>query len=301
MMRSMRSTPYFASLALLVACGPAPRHNGDDGPDSGSGGSCTSTGVENDPTTCSDGVDNDCSGHTDCADPSCSGIGNCPVCGMVQHPLSSPLPLPDGIIGSSCSSDAQCSGSTPSCVEMECHGSYTSKLHFTGFGQNQQFMAISNIQSVCVTIEHSWARDMEISLMAPTGQLVRLSKFKGRSGGELYLGMANDCDSSGSPVPGTGADYCWKPNATKMPMLDFADSGGTMNQVTGCDSLSHEEIPPGDYQASDSWGNLIGATLNGDWQIVVTDLWPIDNGYIFKWSISFDPSILQDCSDPVIQ
>jgi hypothetical protein len=184
---------------------------------------------------------------------------------------------------------------------MECHGSYTSKLHFDGFAQNQTFQAVSNIQSVCVTIEHTWARDMEISLRAPSGQLVRLSKFKGRTGGELYLGMANDCDDAANPVPGVGADYCWKPTATTPPMLDFADNGGTMNQVANCFGSTSEEIPPGDYQASDPWTTLIGATLNGDWEIVVTDLWPEDNGYIFKWSIAFDPSVITDCSDPVIQ
>ena len=86
-------------------------------------------------------------------------------------------------------------------------------------------------------------------------------------------------------------------------MLDYADSGGTLSQVQYCSisSVMEPEIPPGDYQASDPWSNLIGATLNGDWEIVVTDLWPADNGYIFKWSIAFDPGVIQDCSDPVIQ
>jgi hypothetical protein len=294
----MRFVVALISIAIVTACGPGPRQNPHGGPDAAGSGMI---GDENTPDTCSDGFDNNGNGLIDCADPTCSGIGTCPVCGMVQHPLSSPLALPDGIIGSACTSDAQCGGTTPSCVEMECHGSYTSKLHFDGFAMGQQFTSISNIQSVCVTIEHSWARDMEISLQAPSGQIVRLSKFKGRAGGEIYLGQANDCDSASSPVPGTGADYCWKPNATQMPMLDFADSGGAMASAVGCDTVSHQEMPPGDYQASDSWGNLLGATLNGDWQIVVTDLWPIDNGYIFKWSISFDPSVLQNCSDPVIQ
>ena len=303
----MRSTWLaFGSAALLAACGPASQRPGG-GSGSGSNGpdaapqQCVPTSAENTPDTCSDGMDNDCDGHTDCSDPDCSGIGTCPICGMVQHPLSSPLPLPDGIIGTSCTSDTMCSGTTPSCVEMECHGSYTSKLHFDGFAPNQQFTAVSNIQSVCVTMEHSWARDIEISLESPTGQLVRLSKFKGRSGGELYLGEANDCDDAQNPVPGTGEMYCWKPTAQMQPMLDYADAGGTLNQVMGCDGITHDEIPPGDYQASDPWTNLIGSTLNGDWQIVVTDLWPIDNGYIFQWSISFDPSIVQDCSDPPIQ
>src|SRR5690349_5112979 len=113
-----------ALCVLAFACGPAGRPNGgDDGTtDSNGNGNCTTPGAENTPAACSDGIDNDCDGVVDCADPDCSGIGNCPVCGMVQHPTGAPVDLPDGIIGSTCTSDAQCSGSTPSCVEMECHG-----------------------------------------------------------------------------------------------------------------------------------------------------------------------------------
>jgi subtilisin-like proprotein convertase family protein len=65
--------------------------------------------------------------------------------------------------------------------------------------------------------------------------------------------------------------------------------------------MGHEELPPGDYQSSDAWTKLIGAQLNGDWTIVVTDLWPIDYGKIHQWSIAFNPAIVQDCSGPVIQ
>jgi hypothetical protein len=296
----MRSILCIAIALPFVACGPGPRNNGDDtGPDAPPAQCVPSP--ENTPAACSDGVDNDCDGHLDCADPDCSGIGSCPICGMVQHPLSSPLPLPDGIVGTTCTSNTMCSGTTPNCVEMECHGSYTSSLHFTGFANGQQFMAISNIQSVCVTLEHSWARDIEISLQAPSGQLVRLSKFKGRTGGEIYYGMANDCDDDANPVPGVGVEYCFTPTATNPPPLDYADGGGAMTTVTNCYGSTSEMLPGGNYQASDSFANLIGATLNGDWQIVVTDLWPIDNGYMFKWSIAFDPSVIQDCSDPVIQ
>ena len=31
------------------------------------------------------------------------------------------------------------------------------------------------------------------------------------------------------------------------------------------------------------------------------DKWGIDNGYIFDWSIAFDPTIVSTCDDPVIQ
>ncbi|MEP6865886.1 MAG: proprotein convertase P-domain-containing protein, partial [Deltaproteobacteria bacterium] len=80
------------------------------------------------------------------------------------------------------------------------------------------------------------------------------------------------------------------------PMLDYVNANGTMMTYNG-----HPELPPGDYGSADPWTMLVGATLNGDWQIVVTDLWPVDAGVIHQWSIAFDPSIVQDCSGPVIQ
>ncbi|MEC8323404.1 MAG: hypothetical protein VXZ57_01905, partial [Bacteroidota bacterium] len=41
-----------------------------------------------------------------------------------------------------------------------------------------------------------------------------------------------------------------------------------------------------------SFNQLIGSPLNGNWCITVVDNLPIDNGYIFSWGINFDSSIL---------
>ena len=59
-------------------------------------------------------------------------------------------------------------------------------------------------------------------------------------------------------------------------------------------------MPPGDYQSAENWSNLIGAPLNGEWTLSVTDLWGSDNGYIFEWSITFDANTVEDCSSPLI-
>ncbi|HSN28286.1 MAG TPA: hypothetical protein VLT45_18500, partial [Kofleriaceae bacterium] len=266
-----------------------------------------------DTTTCADGIDNDCDGLVDCNDPNCSGVGSCPICGQVQHPLSQPLALPDGVNnGTACTSSSTCAASAPSCVIHECHAAYTSSLHFDGFAQNQTFMAVSNIQKVCVNMEHSWLRDLEIVLRAPDGKEIELQRMAGRSGGEVYLGHANDCDTAASPVPGTGADYCWTPTATNGSMIAFANAAAGMASAPcactgsglndGCTAGSSiAELPPGDYGIDGQWTGLRGAPLNGDWTIVVTDAWGEDNGYIFSWSIAFDPSLVQDCSGPVIQ
>lgn len=314
-MRSSILSFALVASATLVACGPNARSRpgGDDGTNDSGNGNCTIE-PEGDPTTCSDGRDNDCDGLVDCADPNCSGIGACPVCGMVQHPLSQPLALPDGISsGTSCTTSSTCAIATPSCANDECHAAYTSKLHFDGFAANQTFAAVSNIQKVCVNMEHSWFRDLEIRLIAPDGKEVELAKMPGRDVvEETYLGQANDCDSDAAPVPGTGADYCWTPTATNPSMITYINSGAQMATAQclctgsgpndGCfPGDMPSELPPGNYGIDGQWTTLVGAPLNGDWEIQVTDAWAIDNGYIFSWSIAFDPTLVQDCSGSVIQ
>jgi hypothetical protein len=293
----------------FIACGPSARSRpggDDDGTGGADSGQCVLS-AEGDPTTCADGIDNDCDGLADCSDPNCSGVGACPICGQAQHPTGAPIALPDGIGNKACTSDADCAGETPGpqhCYDTlgidgkQCRESYISKLHFDGFAPNQALMNVSDIQSVCVTISHEWVRDIEIDLVAPNGKVFKLQKFLGQTGGEIFLGHpANtDGDCSGCTVE-MGYDYCWKPTATNKDFLDYANSGGMMESYAGSKSV----LPAGDYAAADPWTGLIGVPLNGDWEISVTDLWGEDAGQLHQWSIAFDPSLVQDCSGPVIQ
>ncbi len=310
----MKFTRTFVFLlsAFLVACGPSVAGNGDDddddttGPDSGflpvvDASPCVPSGSEGTVETCSDHTDNDCDQVSDCDDPDCSGIGDCPICGEVETSAGSGIVLPDGIVGETCSTDADCTDpAEPNCVENECHASYTSTLNVIGFGPNQTFDNGDIIQSVCVNMEHSWLRDLEIRLIAPGGQILRLQQFLGREGGEVYMGQANDCDE-GAPDPGTGAAYCWTPDATNPTMLAYANAGSAMDSAPSCVLGTAEELPPGDYSAADAWTTLNGSPLNGEWKFVVTDLWPIDNGFLFDWTISFNPQAVGDCSGPIIE
>ncbi len=301
-------------LVALVACGPSTRNgNGDDTTiDSGSGGGSSDSGGG--PCTpsaevCNDGLDNDCDGLPDCADPDCSGVGQCPVCGQVNDPEATPIALPDGQrSGTSCSTDAQCVGAmdsnnnpTPNCiiaphgndtthgVLKECHASYTSTLDFIGFPQGATLTDTTKLLSVCLDIEHSYLHDLQIEVLSPpdtsgTRYKVALHEFVGHVGPAIFLGIPNEGDETGPVIPGTPFHYCFVPGATEHM---FDDPNPT--------------IPAGDYIPMEPFTQLHGAPLNGTWTMRVTDIFPVDNGTLAGWSVTFDPSLVTSCSGPIIQ
>lgn len=252
------------SSLLLIACGPSVSESGDDGtgddaPDVDAD-SCVAQAEVCDNTT-----DEDCDGFVDCADIDCYGVGSCPDdpggCGEADLQEGQPLALPDGE-----------------------GGSYISTINITGFTDGQFLEQATDFLGICVNMEHSWLRDLQIEMTCPSNVTVVLQMFLGQTGSEVYMGQPNDSDDV-TPVPGVGADYCWTPTATNLPMLEYVNMTGV------------HDLPPGDYQSVTPFNALEGCMLNGNWSIKVTDLWGIDNGYIFSWGIKFDPAIVEDCDD----
>ena len=90
---------------------------------------------------------------------------------------------------------------------------YQTTLTISGFGDPSTLEMATQIHSVCVNMEHTWIRDLQIELESPDGDIVILSEFLGREGGEVYLGEPDDSDDY-DPNPGIGYDYCWTPTAT---------------------------------------------------------------------------------------
>jgi hypothetical protein len=201
------------------------------------------------------------------ADSDSDGDGDT-ECGEADY-LGDPLAIPDG-------------------VGM----SYETTLTITGFGDGATLPNATGIIAVCVNMEHSWIRDLQIELVPPSGPLVVLNQFLGQTGSEIYLGEANDSDDY-DPIPGIGWTYCWTPTATNLPMLDWWNVN-MGEYVSGT-------MPADNYQASSTFDPAVGCDLNGAWTVRCTDDWGIDNGYIFWWSIQFDQSLIPDCDDWVIE
>lgn len=256
---------FFAAMACGPTVGDPNGGNGGNGVDGGAG-SDVDAGPQTTETNCFDGNDDDQDGMSDCADPDCTtdcngGGGDAGVCGEATH-SGDTLAIPDG-------------------VGM----SYATSLVISGFDPGQTLTDISGFLGACVTMEHSWLRDLHIELICPTGEVVVLQQFLGQTGSELYMGEPNDSDGF-NPTPGTGYEYCWRPTATNAPMLEWSNA----NPGVGT-------LPTGDYRSSGPYANLVGCGLNGAWTIRATDDWGSDNGFIFEWSVEFDSSIISDCSD----
>jgi len=190
-------------------------------------------------------------------------------CGEADY-LGDPLAIPDG----------------------EVEGlSYETTLTISGFGDGAVLPEEEKFISVCVNMEHSWIRDLQIELIPPGGESAKviLNEFLGQTGSEIFLGIPNEDDEDDPPIPGTGWTYRWTPVATNLPMLEH------WNATEG--EYTSGTMPEGDYQASSGFGPLVDHPLNGTWTLRCTDDWAIDNGYIFWWSMEFDPSLIPDCDD----
>ncbi|MEO1713721.1 MAG: proprotein convertase P-domain-containing protein, partial [Bacteroidota bacterium] len=160
--------------------------------------------------------------------------------------------------------------------------SYETSISFTGFAPGQVLTNINDLLGICVEIEHSYLRDLEIMLTCPDGTTITLHDFAGQTGGEVFLGEPFEADEFGDPVPGVGYEYCWTPDATAGTWIEYSN---TNNPGT---------LPAGDYNSADPLTNLLGCPLNGEWTISVQDLWGVDNGFIFSWSINFNPDLFPD-------
>ncbi len=162
---------------------------------------------------------------------------------------------------------------------------YETAITFRNFSPGQTLTNISDLLAIFVNMEHTWMRDLEIKLTCPNGQNAILHNHAGQTGGEVFLGIPYQNDETTPvPIPGTGYDYGWSPTPQyNQTWIEYANSH--MNIST---------LPSGTYKSYQSLSNFVGCPLNGDWVIEVCDLWGQDNGFIFSWSIEFDPSLYPD-------
>jgi subtilisin-like proprotein convertase family protein len=168
--------------------------------------------------------------------------------------------------------------------------SYSTSLPISGFSAGATLQSINQLQSICMNMEHSRIGELEIKLVAPNGQQVILKQQPGGAVCNMGEPCANGPADPGNPdtSPGIGYTYCFSANPTYGTMASEANAY-TYSYTNVCDGSTQSDkyLPSGSYTSSASLNGLIGAPLNGNWTLVITDNIPNNNGWVFDWSISF--------------
>ena len=155
---------------------------------------------------------------------------------------------------------------------------YETTINITQFNPGQRLTNINDLLGICTVMEHSYMRDLQVSIKCPDGTSVMLQNFEA-VGKEISLG--EPIDEATNLAPGVGYEYCWTSTATNGTWFSyderFLSSGDT--------------LPAGNYNSVQSLDSLLGCPLNGQWTITVEDYLVQDNGYIFEWNIGFKPEL----------
>lgn len=174
---------------------------------------------------------------------------------------------------------------------------YSTTITMDDFPDGAIFSGEEDLQSICLTMEHSFIGDLEVWLTCPNGAQVALINAYGAGaipggfgGGGTYLG---DADDNGNGTPGIGWEYCFSSvNNTWGTMEDESNAGNTITSTISPTGPSMN--PNGVYLPHASFSNFDGCPLNGDWTIHVRDNQGIDDGYIFQWGLYFSSDLFPD-------
>lgn len=170
---------------------------------------------------------------------------------------------------------------------------YTTSININDFLTGQTITSGTDIVEMCVTMEHSYLGDLEMTLTCPSGTTLTVFNSYGPggmvaggfNGGGTFLGQADD---SGNGTPGIGWEYCFADNAAwgNFP-TEYA--GGNFTNVTTPSFGS--SMSAGTYKPESLFSGFIGCPINGNWTITIQDNLGIDDGFIFEWGIYFNPAI----------
>ncbi|MEM9884250.1 MAG: proprotein convertase P-domain-containing protein [Bacteroidota bacterium] len=155
---------------------------------------------------------------------------------------------------------------------------YETSVNITEFASGQILENIDDLLGICINIEHSYMRDLQASIECPNGTEVILQNFvNDNRTGSVFLGEPIDVESD--LTPGVGYNYCWTSDTTNLTWFEYDRANRPRT------------LPEGDYRSFSSLDSLIGCPLNGAWTITIEDFLLRDNGYIFDWTISFNPDL----------
>lgn len=128
-------------------------------------------------------------------------------------------------------------------------------------------------------IEYCWSRNNQYTLV--TGESAGVTDFIGPNGDLTNYTLDRHINSQNNQYTISVVDYQF--SAIQAP---FNNAGTTANPNSFTTKKGSDHANQRDYYTPDSdFSDLVGCPLNGEWQYVVCDYWPSDNGWIFSWSM----------------
>jgi len=156
-------------------------------------------------------------------------------------------------------------------------GEYISVLDLNCF-DGEILTNVSQLESICLVLEHSYLGDLEIIVISPNGQEVVLHD---RGGGSLFVGNPTDVGLSG---PGIGWEYCFSMSATTLLEDGPTEMSGTPDPKPSVQSGTY--LPVGDFN------DFVGAAIDGQWELKIIDHSTSDDGTIFGWALNFEEALI---------
>lgn len=202
---------------------------------------------------------------------------------------------------------------------------YEAPVTFNTFTPGATIDDASEVQDICISMEHSFIGDIGIWVVCPNGQEVTL-KYNTHTI-STFLGLPNESDGSNkldsnqNPI-GICWTYCF--SNTYLTNAQGVISGAAPNYLIGItgysgswtidsthigDSSHYFQTPtqgitgstssnPGLTSATvvdlDGFSTLIGCPLNGEWKLRICDNWGIDNGWVCSWWMDLGKSSSTD-------
>lgn len=152
-------------------------------------------------------------------------------------------------------------------------GSWTHGLPDNGIGSYSSMIvlpALASINSITVTLAHSWSSDLTITVTGSNGSTFQLWDGPNIDGGGLNFGTVGTGGTGGGPEPAP-LPYTWAASGTPNPF----------------GSNASPPIPNGPTYQANAWTS--GALLAGTYTINITDNVGGDGATISGWSINYSP------------
>ena len=160
-------------------------------------------------------------------------------------------------------------------------------MYLTEFEPSQTIQSVSDIESICMDIEHSYIGELEMWITCPSGNRMKL--FNGFD--SLCMGQyfGEPVDFEGMPcIAGVPYHYCWTHDATQTIESVAASNLPAINNPA--------HIPGGEYLPIGDWSSLVGCPLNGEWCIEIMDNMGNDDGTIFRTELHFADNLIPTMS-----